>query len=292
MMFKHFVGLLLLSLCAGQWPSAAVAHEEALPVVEVSLASPADPLPEVSAQIGGLDRAREAAEAEGMAKVHRGFNEALRKASLRFEGLAERVGRIFEASLAATGRRPDAKTISFANAGGGPLAAVPQPAVVTVEVGQASQPDVSVVGPLLEDLESSQAHEERSLFESAVEEFDGLTDTVLAEVLAQVQSLASGVASPASGDGASFDQTGFLAGELPPEHPNVRAVEPDVPYPTVASLAQDMEARRSISSGLVRARLLELDLSLLKRENEMVRKALKDASKRFLTQVASTARAP
>jgi len=180
----------------------------------------------------------------------------------------------------------------IANAGGDPPVAVPQPTVVTVEVAQTLPPDASAVGPLLDALESSQAQGELSLSESAVQEFDGLTDTVLAEVLAQVQSLAGSVASPAPGDNASFEQTGFLTGRQPLEQAVVRVVEPEVPYATVASLAQDLEERRSISSGLVRARLLELDLSLLKRENGLVRRALGVVSKRLLAQVASAASGP
>ena len=93
-------------------------------------------------------------------------------------------------------------------------------------------------------------------------------------------------------DGRSFNQASFLDGGEPPEQGNVRVVAPDVPYPTVASLAEDMEARRSTSSGLVRARLLELDLSLLKRENQMIRTALEGVSKQLIAHMFSEARSP
>ena len=274
-----------------QRASSPEAAAKALPIVEVSLASPPKPLPEVSAVVGDLDHAREAAEAGGMDQAHRGFNKALRKASSRFGGLAERAARIFEVSLTAQGRRAEAKALSFASAGGNSRAAVPQPTVVAVEVTQASPPDASVVKPLLEALESGMAAEERSLFDSAVTGFDGLTDLVLAETLAQVQSLADGVATELR-DGRSFNQASFLAGGAPPEQSNVRVVASDVPYPTVASLAEDMEARRSTSSGLVRARLLELDLSLLKRENQMIRTALEDVSKQLVAHTFTEVRSP
>ena len=286
-MLEHTAVFLLLSLCAGQWPSASVMPEQALPIVEVSLASPADPLPAVSAQIGDLDHEREAAEAAGMADTYRGFNEALRKASSRVDQLAERAARILESSVARLDHRTDAAALSFATTGGRSPVASSQPAVVTVEVAQASQPDASVVEPLVGNFGRGLA-EERSLFEGAVTGFDDLTDAVLAEVLAQVQLLADRVA-----DGAvSFAQTGFLADELSPEQANVRVAAPEAPYPTVGSLVRDMAGRRSISSGLVRARLLELDLSLLKRENELVRTALGDVAKRFLAKMASAARGP
>ena len=288
MAFKRFAVFLLCSLCAGHWPSASGSPEEVLPVVEVSLVSPAEPLPAVSAQIGGLDRAREAAEAEGIANAHRGFNEAARKASLRIAGLTERATRIFEASLMAHEQPSDARALSFASVSDGSGAGGSQPVAVAVEVAQASQPDSSVTEPLLGALEAELAEKEGSLFESTAKGFDDITDIVLAETLAQVQSLADSVATLPSNGGAGFSQAGFLAGEQPPQQANVRVVAPEVPYPTVASLAQDMEVRRSISSGLVRARLLELELSLLKRENAMVRSALGDASKRLVAQLLST----
>ena len=289
-MFERIVCFLLASLSAGQWPSASVTPGQALPIVEVSLASPSEPLPAVSTQVGGLDHDREATEAEGMAKVNRGFNEALRKASSRVDELAERVARIFEGSLAALSGAGAATALSFAVSGDPLPAALPQPAAVTVEVTEASEPDMSVVGPLIGALASGHAEEEGSLFESAVKGFDDLTDTVLAEVLAQVQLLAGGVAAP--GGSASFAQAGFLADRLAPEQANVRVVTPEVPYPTVGSLAQDMGVRWSISSGLVRARLLELDLSLLKRENELIRTALGELSERLVAKMASTAHGP
>ena len=258
-----------------------------MPIVEVSLASPADPLPAISAEIGGLDHEREAAEAAGIASTHRGFNEALRKASSRVDQLAERAARILESSVDALCQRTGATALSFATTSDRSPVASSQPAVVTVEVAQGSQPDASVVKPLVETFGSGLA-EERLLFESAVKGFDDLTDAVLAEVLAQVQLLAGRVA-----DGAvSFAQTGFLAGGLDPGQTHVRVAAPEAPYPTVGSLVQDMTTRRSISSGLVRARLLELDLSLLKRENELVRTALQDVAKRLLAKMTSAARGP
>ena len=284
-MLKRTAFFLLLSLCAGQWPSASGTPEQNLPSVEVSLASPADPLPAVSAQIGGLDHEREAAEAAGMANAHRGFNEALRKASSRVDQLAERAARILERSVAAMGQHTAATALSFATTGGSSSGAPSQPAVVTVEVAHGSQVDGSVVEPLIGAFGSSPA-EERSLFDSAIKGFDDLTDAVLSEVLAQVQQFAGKVSDGA----ASFAQTGFLAGELAPEQANVRVVAPEVPYPTVGSLVQDMTTRRSISSALVRARLLELDLSLLKRENELVRAALGDVAKHVLARMSFTAR--
>ena len=46
----------------------------------------------------------------------------------------------------------------------------------------------------------------------------------------------------------------------------------DAPYPTVVSLVSDMETRRDISEGLAMARILELDMALVKAELAMIKK--------------------
>merc|ERR1712118_629518 len=55
---------------------------------------------------------------------------------------------------------------------------------------------------------------------------------------------------------------------------NVKVVESDIPYPTVASMVQDMETRRDRSETLAKAKITELKLSLLKALNEMIRSKL------------------
>jgi hypothetical protein len=52
----------------------------------------------------------------------------------------------------------------------------------------------------------------------------------------------------------------------------VKMVASDVPYPTVASLVGDMETRRDISEGLAMARVLELDVALVKAELAMIKR--------------------
>ena len=52
----------------------------------------------------------------------------------------------------------------------------------------------------------------------------------------------------------------------------MKVVASDVPYPTVASLVSDMETRRDISESLAMARILELDMALLKAELAMIKK--------------------
>ena len=62
-----------------------------------------------------------------------------------------------------------------------------------------------------------------------------------------------------------------------PQELNVRVGASDVPYPTIAGVAQDMETRRDTAEHLLRQRILELELKLLEAQNEFVKDALHQA---------------
>ena len=62
-----------------------------------------------------------------------------------------------------------------------------------------------------------------------------------------------------------------------PKQLNVRVGASDVPYPTIASLVQDMQTRRDTAESLLRQRILGLELKLLKAENVMIKDALNAA---------------
>ena len=70
------------------------------------------------------------------------------------------------------------------------------------------------------------------------------------------------------------DVPGMPAPEGLPQQLNVRVGASDVPYPTIAGVAQDMEARRDSAEHLLRQKVLELELKLLEAENELIKDAL------------------
>merc|ERR1712224_140292 len=55
---------------------------------------------------------------------------------------------------------------------------------------------------------------------------------------------------------------------------NARIRSPEITFPTIATLVQDMEKRRDASEGLETARILQLQLKLIKAENEMIKTEL------------------
>merc|ERR1712048_399511 len=71
-----------------------------------------------------------------------------------------------------------------------------------------------------------------------------------------------------------------------PKQTNVHVTPSDVSYPTIASIVQDMEARRDLSESLVKSKILDMELKLLKAENSMAREALNVAIQQALAQSA------
>lgn len=157
-----------------------------------------------------------------------------------------------------------------------------------------SPPDASVKEGI-NAIESKRLDAENAVFEQAQGEMNGLTELMLHELEAEIQSrvntfmgrtqaLTHVNTKKTSSNLAAFVETHQ---QQLPKQANVRVVASDVPYPTVAGLVQDMETRRDIAENLERAKIVELELQLLKVENDMAKEALDRAVERIIAQYES-----
>jgi hypothetical protein len=92
--------LLFFCLCAAgasaqQWP-VPYTEADAMPNLELSLAPPAQPFPEVAAAVVDSEADREALEAESMAKARRALNVALRTAKNKIADVIAKKLSIFD----------------------------------------------------------------------------------------------------------------------------------------------------------------------------------------------------
>ena len=67
-----------------------------------------------------------------------------------------------------------------------------------------------------------------------------------------------------------------------PKQANVRVHAAEFSFPTVAALVQELESRRDTSEGLAMARVVQLELRLLKAENDIVKDVLRTSVARVL----------
>jgi hypothetical protein len=280
--FVAFLSVVRLAFAidGGAWPSVQLRDTpETMPVIEVGLAPPANPYPELSGAIGALEKSREALEQEKMAKLEAAYNAALADAKGK---IASAVGsvKLLEGSMGSQWR-PGSFLALRGQAGR--VQGVEGPSV-KVRVSGGAPTDASVKAQL-EAMEAKRNAAEAQMLDQAISEMGEVTDVVVAELKKSLQQhmgafLARDVVPPAASSFLERVERGS-SGAAPAESlgtpMNVRVGTSEVPYPTIGSLAQDMETRRDAAERLERAKILELMLKLIEAENEMIKEALAGA---------------
>lgn len=266
--------------------------QEEYPSVELSLAPPLHPWPQIAAEIGNLEHSRENTEHENMDQLQREFNKAAVEARHRIGDVIGRLMHGFD--------DPKLEHILSPNGPAGASASLrqlPQETLgssalaVKVNVLPATPPDPAL-RTNVENIEYYRAGQEKDMFKSALGDVKALTDFVLNELEVQVQermsSIAGAVALARVPRDAQMLEGRLRSGQLPAQS-NVRVAPNDVTYPTLVSMAQAMEARRDIAENLVRARILEKELDFLIMCNNAVEEGLRTAITRILAQYRTAA---
>jgi len=263
---------------AQSWPIPYEASPDTLPNIEVHLAPPVHPLPQVASEIQVLDKMRERSEEEKMSQLEFAFNAALENAKRQ---IGEAVGvslRVFDDPRV---WKNVAKTGSFLRVRQRPNSA--EEPSVRVKALAAAPPDPAIKIKM-DQLEEQRSAAEALTLDVAIAEMGELTKIVVAELEKQLQLQ---IEPWLVGSGSLLRSEARQIPGSPeglPKQLNVRVGASDVPYPTIASLVQDMETRRDTAENLLRQRILELELKLLKAENVMIKDALNAAVGRVLAQ--------
>jgi len=268
------------SALASQWPVVLQSAEDAMPNIELGLAPPLHVWPQVAAEIGQLTDSRERMENANMDKLQQEFNKAEAEARRRIGNAIGRAMRVYDDPLLARsiliGRVAHASPTVFRQLPQDTLG--PSALSVKVNVLPASPPDPSL-RTKIDDIEFRRSDEEKELFDSAKGELKALLDFIVNEVEEQIRGHLHGMAATRRGNSPMFIQRGHK--QLPTQA-NVRLVPTDLKYPTVASMVQDMEARRDIAENLERKRIIEKELDFVLVCNRAVEEGLKASVSRIL----------
>ena len=161
---------------------------ETMPVIEVRLAPPSNPFPEISRTIASLEKKREALEQEKMSKVQAGYRLALNNAGRRIEDVVGSATAMLQKALVSH-VTPNSFLETRSQAGyiEGPS--------VKVKLLEAAEPDSSI-GLQLEKMEEKRSSEEANMLDRAVEEMSELTDIVIAELKKCLQQQISALQVP------------------------------------------------------------------------------------------------
>ncbi|EPR64842.1 putative blood stage antigen 41-3 precursor [Toxoplasma gondii GT1] len=87
-------------------------------------------------------------------------------------------------------------------------------------------------------------------------------------------------------DTETTEQHNTLIGSETEKQLNVKVTQSDKPYPTVDELVSDMQKKRDATERLERMKILELQLKLLKAQDEMIKDGLHTSVARVLAQYA------
>lgn len=301
-----FFCLFLPSTKAAAWPS--VPHGVAqMPALELSLAPPLQPLPELSTIIGNAERSRDMLEAKMMAKLQPAVKAALADAKKRIGNAVGRLMSVFDdpAVLRALGsargaflkaKRLPTPTLFLesrqSNLIGDGVAGGDRYRVKVNVVADAKLPD-PFVKSAVDAMEQTASEREKASFAQVISDMSSITDMVVNELEASSQNYVNLLLGGSSlRQTAGRIATSFLsssAGGLPNQVP-VRVVANDIPYPTTASMVQDMESRRDISENLERVQMLKILVDLCRSENELVAEALGSAMDRIKAQYEKAVR--
>jgi len=248
-------------------------------VLEIQLAPPLHPAPLVSEDIGDAEHARETLQEVSMAQVRRAYKAELSSARARIRELVERfVLDCRNISVRNSSKGSGARWRQFMSILRAGFLAFPGRATsVRVHVHSVAPIGLATV-QRVHAIGQHRARAERELFRQAKKDLSGITSALLAELENRLRATLNVYGDVAKSE---LRPSGFLAIAQLPQQAPVRVVASDMPYPTVASLVQDMESRWDLSEELVRAQLLTLQLSCAQVENAMVAEALHRATQQF-----------
>lgn len=270
---------------------------DSMPIIQVKLAPPKHPMPEVAATLGKLDNERALFETDKLLRVEAAYNASLEQASKDLPALVDHLMQVFvkpEAWIATRVRqaeRADVKRIAAEHATGARPASFRETrrksggheVSARINLLPGTRP-AAQVEKQIEEIERVRETEENQFFKLAEREMDMLSFIVKNEAEVQITQHVNGFVH-AQKYGLSGSSAGFLAGGSatkflnaaqpvvssgPPLTTNVRVAASSEPFPTVASMVEDLERRRDSAESQVRRRILELKVQLLQAENAIV----------------------
>jgi hypothetical protein len=243
-LFVYWIIFAMLRVLFCMASGAVAAFSQSDPVVNLRLAPPADPLPQASKLIGGLEAERRSVEAEAEGLLQAAFDRAVADGRARIHEVVAN---------------------SAARAGGGAVAFLADEVVggqgkFLLKVSPPQAPSGAVRSGIVR-LDRVLASEERALTQQGCREMGLLVDVVAGMLKSELSSAAL--------SGSRSRVASFLAGggDL-----NVRLSASDA-YPTVAELVAEMEDRRAEGEASLRQRIAEMQLKLLQELNGFVSQA-------------------
>lgn len=281
-MLHYFLslGLAVLASALPSWPTMYSYSPDTLPIMAVRLAPPRHALPEVEEKLSSAWNKIEELHAEELLKVQSALNASLAEASKSLPALVDRLMHVFVPASAwiADNKHSRLQASSFREA----RESDKHEMTTRINVLPAPSPDASI-GPMIEALEHKRSSEDKARFGQAIDEMAMLTKIVEMEAEAEITRAVRGLTNAQShglkSNAKSFmHTTSFLKQPVQPSGSqltaNVRIGPSNEPFPTIASMVEDLERKRDAIEDSAGKRIQELQLQLLHAENTILEDAL------------------
>lgn len=225
-------------------------HVSSAPILELRLAPPKQPQPQIAAELHILDASRDELEAHFSKLLEDSYERALSDAKHRIDSLIKRfldVPRFGVSRRSGFMRVADSNSKSFG---------------IHATVFPVPPSDIRIKARI-DDLEGKLSLLEKNILQQACDDLPRITDLVLSELGAELHRISRG--------SNARRQSSFL--ELAPLA-NVRVASSAKPFPTVRDLVEKMEQRRSSEESAALSRAIRVETKLFKAELEYVTTAL------------------
>ncbi|EDO06990.2 uncharacterized protein BBOV_IV006310 [Babesia bovis T2Bo] len=289
-----------------EWDTDFVEDANSIPSIEIKLAPPQNPLPQVAHAIDKLETRRIQMEEGMMAQLEDKFNETLVESRDNIKQIIKQQFAIFEEkdmesiilSIIDNNRKlyrkkhENLKAPSFLLLGEEVV-----PSSVRVMMGSVNMPD-PIIKTKMEQIEQSRSYDEIQTFHQQSAELGQLSNVTLIELERALamqlkpytsileiykannnrsQATAENTAAP------TFIQTGAFG--LPTtKQLNVKIGQSEDPYPTVEDYVMNMEKKRDAAERNERNTALAMYLKLVKAQHEMIRDELRAATSAIISR--------
>lgn len=291
---------LFLGVRSSTWPVPYDVTADTMPNLELSLAPPSQPAPEIAAVLGDLDSVRERVAAAHMDEMQTAVKQEVQRVRTRVADIVERAMRSFADSvrvkfrshgfLAGERRLPTSFVAARSERPSTDHVVVKVTAVPAKMRGAAMKKELSAIG-------ERQTDALQRMFKQATVNLKGLADVLLNEFQDEVQKhfdmlLAHHVPHSLYGprrEDQFLNLAGFVesgpsrsAARMLPGQANVQVVASSSSAPALSSSVQEMAARASVAERLGRSQLLALEMQLLKAAHRVMKSTLQGAVERLV----------
>jgi len=278
-----------IKCCAIIVQSMALGLTPESPIIELSLAPPSKPFPEISSRIGNIDQRREELLSDRMQHVKGVHAEALQDVKRCVGQTVGRWMRKFDDKAAIMRKKKSNQKVlnalrgstSFLGTAHASLLPGGDKLTVKVNVMPGVMSDDSMTSAssldLIDKLWDTRKNYERHALDEAASSGKALAKTICEDL--ETELFADTLPNIAT----AFLHAGANSMNIPPQA-NVRVVPSEVPYPTVDALAQAMENRGDLVEHVALGQTLQMQIDLTRAANGIIRATLATAVDRLRAQ--------